>query len=214
MATQGRFYYIAPAYPMLVAAGAVWLDGWLSRHNLRWTRAGRGVLIAMLTMGAILGVVVTLPVAPINSPLWNATSNISDLPREMVGWPELVEQVAGIYQALPPEQRARAGIVAGNYGEAGALDLYGPAYGLHDPSAAATACGARLWRSIAEETVILVGLDRAHAERLFQVVSPFGQVKNRYGVKNEESEYHNTLYVCGAPWRPWPELWPDMQWFQ
>ena len=34
-ATQGRFYYIAPAYPMLVAAGAVWLDGWLGRRSPR-----------------------------------------------------------------------------------------------------------------------------------------------------------------------------------
>ena len=212
--TQGRFYYIAPAYPMLVAAGAVWLDGWLGRRGPRWSRVGRGVLIAMLTMGALVGVVITLPVAPINSPLWNTTSNISGELREMVGWPELVEQVAGIYQALPPEQRARAGILAGNYGEAGALDLYGPAYGLPRPISGGNSLWARGYGNPPPETVILVGFDRAYAERLFQSCRPAGQVKNRYGVRNEETERHNFLYVCGEPWRPWPELWPDMQWFQ
>ena len=109
----------------------------------------------------------------------------------MVGWPELVEQVAGIYQALPPEQRARAGILAGNYGEAGALDLYGPAYGLPRPISGGNSLWARGYGDPPPETVILVGFERAYAERLFQSCRPVGQVKNRYGVRNEESEHHN-----------------------
>ena len=42
------------------------------------------------------------------------------------GWPELVAEVARIYHALPPEDRARAAIFANNYGEAGAINLFGP----------------------------------------------------------------------------------------
>ena len=214
VATQGRFYYIAPAYPMLVAAGAVWLEGWLSRRSLRWARVGRSVLIAMLTVGAILATALSLPVAPINSPLWDVTADMGDTFREMVGWPELVEQVAGIYQALPSEKRTRAGILAGNYGEAGALDLYGPAYGLPRPISGGNSLWARGFGDPPPETVILVGFERAYAERLFQSCRPAGQVKNRYDVRNEESERHNTFYVCGEPWQPWPQIWPDMQWFQ
>jgi 4-amino-4-deoxy-L-arabinose transferase-like glycosyltransferase len=214
MATQGRFYYIAPAYPMLLAAGAAWLDGWLNGRDPRRTRAVRGVLFAMLSVGAVLAVALALPVAPINSALWSITAELGDNFREMVGWPELVEQVAGIYQALPPEKRARAAILAGNYGEAGALDLYGPTHGLPPPISGGNSLWARGYGDPPPETVILVGFDPAYAERLFQSCQPAGQVKNRYGVRNEESERHTTLYVCGEPWRPWPQLWPDMQWFQ
>ena len=121
--TRGRFYYIAPAYPMLLAAGAVWLDGWLRGRSRNGARVGRSVLVGLLAAGAVLAGLLVLPVAPINSLPWRIADGVSDNFREMVGWPDLVEQVAGIYQALPPDKRARAGILVANYGEAGALDL-------------------------------------------------------------------------------------------
>jgi hypothetical protein len=49
---------------------------------------------------------------------------------DQFGWPELAREVAGIYNSLPPEERAKTGIYAGNYGEAGAIDMFGPQYGL------------------------------------------------------------------------------------
>lgn len=50
--------------------------------------------------------------------------------REEVGWEELVETVAKIRDTLPTKDRARLGVLAGNYGEAGAINLYGGRYGL------------------------------------------------------------------------------------
>ena len=49
---------------------------------------------------------------------------------DQFGWPELVQQVAAIYNSLPPDERAQTGIWAGNYGEAGAINQFGPQYGL------------------------------------------------------------------------------------
>jgi hypothetical protein len=49
---------------------------------------------------------------------------------DQFGWPEMAREVAGMYNSLPPEERAKTGIIAGNYGEAGAIDMFGPAYGL------------------------------------------------------------------------------------
>jgi hypothetical protein len=49
---------------------------------------------------------------------------------DQFGWPELVREVAAIYNSLPPEERSQTGIWAGNYGEAGAINLFGPQYGL------------------------------------------------------------------------------------
>jgi hypothetical protein len=48
----------------------------------------------------------------------------------MFGWPEMVQQVARVYYALPPEDREKAALFAGNYGEAAAIDFFGPRYGL------------------------------------------------------------------------------------
>jgi hypothetical protein len=49
---------------------------------------------------------------------------------DQFGWPEMAHEVADIYNSLPPEERAQTGIWAGNYGEAGAINLFGPQYGL------------------------------------------------------------------------------------
>ena len=119
----------------------------------------------------------------------------------------------GIYQALPPEQRARAG-TGGQLRRGGRAGFYGPAYGLPWPISGGNSLWARGYGNPPTEPVILVGFDLVYAERLFRSCRPAGQVKNRYGVRNEETERHNFLYVCGEPWRPWPELWLDMQWFQ
>jgi hypothetical protein len=58
---------------------------------------------------------------------------IGPLPQDwadMQGWPELVDAVAGVYRALPPDERRRAAIFADNYGEAAAIDFFGAPLGL------------------------------------------------------------------------------------
>jgi hypothetical protein len=70
------------------------------------------------------------PLAPIGSRWFKVSIKLNDNLREDIGWKELVERVAAIYNSLPPDERAESGILAGNYGEAGAIDLYGGADGL------------------------------------------------------------------------------------
>ncbi|HEY6306815.1 MAG TPA: hypothetical protein VI488_10215 [Candidatus Angelobacter sp.] len=95
-----------------------------------------------LVAGIIGAAALRLPLAPINSAWWRvANDNNGDL-REEIGWPELVETVAGIRDSLPPQDRTRLGVLAGNYGEAGALNLYGPKYGLPRRSAASIRFGS------------------------------------------------------------------------
>jgi hypothetical protein len=105
-------------------------------------------------------------------------------------------------------------ILAGNYGEAGALDLYGPAYSLPRIISGANSLWYRGYGGFEPETVIVVGFDRGYADRFFGQCQPIGLVSNRYGVMNEESSRHNGLYVCREPRQSWSEMWPDMQWFQ
>jgi hypothetical protein len=95
-------------------------------HQLAWGY----VAYPPLTPAGVIGAALSLPIAPLRSPLWVLSSAVQDNFVEEIGWPELVATVAGIYAELPPETRQQTAILAGNYGEAGAIDLYGPAYGL------------------------------------------------------------------------------------
>ena len=122
-AMQGRFYYLAPAYPMLLAAGAVAAVQWFRKLPERRSRLAQGVLWGSLTAGAVLGGLLMLPIAPVNSPVWNMTSEVHDNFVEQIGWPDLVAKVSDIYAGLPAEEKAATGILTGNYGEAGAIKL-------------------------------------------------------------------------------------------
>ena len=127
---KGRSYYMAPAYPMLLAAGAVLEERWLASLSELQARVIRVATAAALIVGGIIAGSMTLPLAPVNSKWWQVASKIDSDFREEIGWPELVAEVAQVYNSIPPVERASTGILAANYGEAGAINLYGPAYGL------------------------------------------------------------------------------------
>lgn len=89
---QARFYYLAPAYPMLLAAGAVMGERWLSILTPRLTRFSWRLTWGALTIGAVIGGALMLPVAPVNSGLWKITVILHDNFAEQIGWAELVKK--------------------------------------------------------------------------------------------------------------------------
>jgi len=133
-------YYLFPIYPIPLAGGAVALERWLE-GRARWPKTA---LVAVI----LLATVPTLPLAtwllsPERYLAYEEAIGFKPpkaevhhdglLPQPMgdqFGWPEMARQVADIYHSLPPEERAQTGIITGNYGEAGAIDQFGPAYGL------------------------------------------------------------------------------------
>lgn len=142
---HGKDYYVAPIYPMMFAAGAVATEDWLAR--LTWAGARVWPKLAIVSAIIILGGILVPLFTPMLSPQtylayqqalnirFNKTEVASSgvLPQflgDQFGWPEMVHQVAEIYNSLSPDERAQTGIFTGNYGEAGAVDLFGPAYGL------------------------------------------------------------------------------------
>jgi hypothetical protein len=214
MVTRGRFYYPAPAYVMLLAAGCVWFENVLNKRTIAVRRFGLGVLWSLIVAGSVIGIVLQKPIAPINSPLWKITSDINGEIIEMVGWQDLTEQVANIYQSIPEDEKSRTVILAGNYGEAGALDLYGAAYDLPRIISGANSLWYRGYGDFEPEATIVVGFDRGYADSFFRQCQPVGRVTNRYDVANEETTRHTGLYICREPRQPWSEMWQEMQWFQ
>lgn len=210
---KGRGYYMGAAYPMLYAAGAVWGEQLLKGLRHSWALAVRaGAWIALLANLAI-GVAFFLPVAPIKSACWKRANRIQGDYREEVGWPELTETVAKIRDSLPVQDRARLGILAGNYGEAGAINLYGPSYGLPRAISGINSFWERGYGDPPPETLIVIGISREFLERNFSACELAGHTWNTYSIANEETEDHPDIYVCRGLRQTWPEFWKDFQYF-
>ena len=122
---------VAFAILPVVGSGLIWGPAAISL--ILQGRPTAGVLLIVwgaLVVGSLIGILLMKPIAPINSRLWDFTSSVNEEVVEMVGWQDLTAQVAEIYQSIPAEERPRTVILTGNYGEAGALDLYGRDYDL------------------------------------------------------------------------------------
>jgi hypothetical protein len=133
--------------------------------------------------------------------------------REEIGWDELVKTVAGIRDSLSPEQRASLGITVANYGEYGAIEILGRSYGLPAPIGTTNSEWLRGYPSPQPTTLIVLGLTSEQANRIFTGCRLAGHNGNAEGVKNEESQDHPDIFVCGPPLEPWPEFWTKHQWF-
>lgn len=205
--THGRGYYLAPAYPMLLAAGAVALEGWLAGMRSRPAAYSRSAAWALLAVALVTSAAVGLPLAPIDSAGWRFSRKAHDNFAEQVGWPELVAQVATIYQSLPPLERARTTIYANNYGEAGAIDLYGPRYGLPSAISNINSYWYRGYGNPQTATVIVLGDDVEGISDAPATCTLVGRVQIPYGVKNEESG-HPDIYLCRKLRMDWEKMWP------
>ncbi|HMD99615.1 MAG TPA: glycosyltransferase family 39 protein [Terriglobia bacterium] len=213
---KGRGYYLAGAYPMLYAAGSVWGEQRLARLDLRrrhWASVARVLAWAALAADIMIAAAVALPLTPVNSRWWKVANKINDDFREEIGWPELVETVAQIRDSLLAEDRARMGILAGNYGEAGAINLYGARYGLPPAISGINSFWQHGYGSPPPETMIVVGMSRHFVERNFTACDLAGHTWNRYAVENEETRDHPEIYVCRGLRQSWPEFWKNFQYY-
>ena len=138
---KAKVYYLAPAYPVLFAAGAVAFADLCARRGWRFGPAAVGVF---LVAAGLVGLPLAIPVLPperflsysaalgVGAPKMER-QKLGRMPQVfafMFGWEELAREVARVYETLPPEERARAVVFARNYAEAGAIDYFGPALGL------------------------------------------------------------------------------------
>ena len=219
VAQHGKSYYLAPSYPTLYAAGAVAIERAVAQT------AWRAAIVAVILGGAAPLVPLVLPILPPArlgpyavamhaSVARTETGHTADMPQifaDQFGWEELARSVGAVWQQLPPEDRARAGVFAQNYGDAGALDLYGPRYGL--PPALSGHQSYFLWGPRgADGSVMLVLDDDADDERgLFDSVEDAGPVESSpYAMPFEQRQH---VWICRGLHEPLDQLWPKLkQW--
>ncbi|HEY6290827.1 MAG TPA: glycosyltransferase family 39 protein [Terriglobia bacterium] len=138
---RGRVYYLFPAYPMLLGSGAIVIEKALNK--LRWNWLKPAYVMGLLLGGALFAPF-ALPVLTVEAymrysdvvnidPPDIETRKLGKLPQlyaDTFGWKEMTAAVALAYESLPLGQRSKTAIFANTYGEAGALDFFGPPYGL------------------------------------------------------------------------------------
>jgi len=209
---KGRHYYLAAAYPMLMAMGAVMAARWLASMSKMPRRAVAGAFFVLLGLAGAYACALLVPLAS-NGPLKKFALEKNGELREEIGWDDLVRNVAAIRDSLPPEEREHVGIVVRNYGEAGAIEIFGPAYHLPTPISGTNSGWLRGYPNPAPTTLIVLGTSFENADRRYTGCRVAGHNQNSLGVKNEESRDHPDIFVCGPPRLPWPEFWKDFQAF-
>jgi hypothetical protein len=157
-------------------------------------------------VAAVLDLALALPVLPAHwlhtVPLQKINYNLG----EEIGWPELTATVAHVWRSLPPVERAHAVILTSNYGEAGAIDLYGPAD--HLPTAYSGHNSVWWWGRPPGGTtaVVTVGMYPVYLQQFFSESSVVATIHNAAGVENDEEGM--PVAIARGPRLPWPELWP------
>jgi 4-amino-4-deoxy-L-arabinose transferase-like glycosyltransferase len=194
----GRAYYPSGFYPVLFAAGAVAIEA----------RAGarrRRLYVAAPVVGALASLVLVLPLLSLH-----AMSKLRFLHKlaydqgETVGWPQLASTVADVYDALPPRERRSASIFTGNYGEAGAIAIYGPAHHLPPPLSGHN--NYWLWGPgrASDSTVIAFG-------SVSQLSPHFARCRydtTFHSPDNVNNDENGTqLWTCTGPHGPWSSFW-------
>jgi len=211
---KGRGYYLVGAYPMLYAAGSVWGEQWITCVRSGWRTPLRATAGTALAVNVVIFSALFLPVTGPNSRWWRWAASINGDLREEVGWPELVETVAQVRDSLPLEQqRARLGILAGDYGAASAIDLYGPTYRLPPAIGGINSFWQRGYGDPPPETLIILGASERWAEEHFTGCRIAARSWNHYGVINEQTGDRPDVFVCGPPHQSWPDFWKTFRYY-
>jgi hypothetical protein len=226
VALRGKPYYLGPIYPVFLGAGAVSLEA-LGRGGI-WRPVIRDALPAIVLITGILVSPNALPVLPVDTFIAyqralqrhsgvgvpkNETSSLGDLPQfyaDMFGWEEMTAAVAKIYRGLTPEQQRETAIYASNYGEAAAIDFFGPRYGL--PKAISGHMAYYIWGPPKHPIKILIGIqgDEDGYHRAFANVQNASTFGTKYSMPNE----HGSIYLCEDPKLDLKALWARTKLYQ
>jgi hypothetical protein len=204
IAMKAKNYYVAPIYPILFAAGAIGLERMAAGRRLgSWVRSAYVTLV--IVIGALL--------MPLSVPIFSPESFIryetvlglkppeiehqqnGPLPQwfaDEFGWQEMVEKVAKVYNSLPPEERLRTAIFANNWGDAAAVDFYGPRYGL--PQAISKHNSYWIWGpgKYDGSTMIILHSDGRGDREHFKSVEVAEHVEHPYSRRDEYFD----IYLC------------------
>jgi hypothetical protein len=213
---HGKAYYVGPIYPTLIAAGAVALG----RLPRRFGQAASLLVIVLVVAWGAIGLPFGLPLVPpaqmaryaaavgLKAATTTNRGTTLLLPQDyadMLGWEDQVCAVAQVYQSLPADKRARAVLVASNYGEAGALEFFGPRHGL--PQHVLLPGSVLLWRPSpgdSYDVLVTVGISPEDLGRFLRTVRLASRFDHPWMVDEERNV---PICVAEEPYGNIQEVW-------
>jgi len=220
MAMHAKDYYLAPIYPVYFAAGGV---AWFSWARAKvWKNALIGVYALILILGCYRALPFSIPVLTPKefvayekkfgfTPQDSENHDATILPQfyaDRFGWSDLVAQVNQIYHALPPDEQKVTGIFTGNYGEASAINLFGPKYGL--PVAISGHQNYWIWGPHAytgQEMIIVSGATPDELKPYYASCKVVGVRNNPLAMPWE----HGNIYLCYGRKMTYAADWNDLK---
>lgn len=203
---KGRGYYTAPLYPMFLAAGAAAWERWLTPRPAILRRSLTTLAFACIAAIGVYACAILVPLAGSGPLRAFALSHNGDL-REETGWDTMLRSIAQVRDSLSASQQVNLGLVLGNYGEAGAVEILGPGYHLPPPIAGTNSFWLRTYPTSQPTTNIVLGVGDDDREAQFTGCHLAAHIPYPPGQNNEESNDHAEIYLCGPPRLPWPDLW-------
>jgi len=229
---HGKSYYLAPVYPMLLAAGAIVIESTIHASadagrdldaaenacpRRQWLKPA--IVVLLLASGAYL-VPVVVPVLspkhfltytqylPFKLPVMEHSHARAALPQwysDQFGWKEIVDETTLAWNRIPVEERHDCGIFAQDYGQAGAIDFYGRRAGL--PPALSGHQSWFLWgpRGYSGNCMIVLDDRKAVLEHLWEHVEYVGtSADNPWAL-----ERGIDVFLCkGKKFDTLAQLWP------
>jgi hypothetical protein len=217
---EGKSYYALPVYPALMAAGGVALEKLFVASRRHWVAA---TYAALLIVVGILTIPFGVPLLPVDTFLKysdffpyshsvkterDSTTQLPQVYADMFGWQNMAEQIARVYRGLPQEEQPGCAILAGNYGEAAAIDHYGAKLGL--PKSISGHNSYYDWgpRSYTGSCVILFGEAAEKHRHLFQESRLVATIVDPHAAVAEQNVQ---VYLCRKPMAPLAVLWPQFR---
>jgi hypothetical protein len=232
---HGKNYYLSPIYPMLLAAGAVTIEAVIERRKIASTEVESlpigpnrrvwlkpVIIVLLLASGAHLAplavpilspdkLLAYMKYLPMKPPVMEHGHERAPLPQwyaDQFGWEEIVAEAAKAYSQLTPAERPGCGIFAQDYGQAGAIDFFGPRYGL--PPALSGHQSYYLWgpRGYSGNCLVVLDDSRERLEELFEHVEYVGtSPENPYAL-----EKLIPVYICrGTKFGSLEKIWPQLK---
>jgi len=218
---HGKIYYLAPAYIMLLAGGAVWWERKIFSRAAAWLKP---LVLAPIVLSGIVAAPLAMPILPVATAVkYCAFFGVQDvkvenvplnsLPQlfgDMFGWQEQVQAIARAVHSMPDDQRARVTLLAYNYGEAGAIDYFGKHFGLPKAISGHNQYGAWGPRGASGGAVVAIGFTKERLDHAFAEVRAFATISPDYALPEESGL---TIYICRQPrknlsssWNEWTYL--------
>jgi len=209
-----KFYLPAPFYTVLFAGGSVSFEAFAYKHQFVWFKR---ISVAAIFLMGLVSVPFVRPVLPIELLLKvsgrgvymgvkGERQRIGRLHQHFAdrfGWEEMAATVAEVYNTLNDQERSEACILAGNYGEAGAIWLYGEKYGLPRPISGHLQYFFWGTRGNSGDVAISLGIDVEKLKEQFDSVDQLAHLECLMAINYER---YLPIYVCRNPKRPLEEI--------